>query len=133
MVFIKSLGRHYLVVLKRLVDGDDIVGLVVPGHATHQADGQLVVLTVQLEFLLMLLAHVHAHPRPVCNGRGHAAHTGPGLALFGVLQRVLHVPGSGPRGAVHDPGSAHAVHYVTQQRVGAQFTGAGFSTLGTVG
>lgn len=127
--------REYLVVFKSLVNGDDIVGLVVPGHPAHQTYGQLVVLTVQLQLLLMLLAHIHTHThaRPVPDGRGHAAHAGPGLPLLRLLQRTFRVPPSFPHDRVHGPGSAHTVHDVTQKRVGSQFTAARLSTLWTTG
>lgn len=126
-------GSSYLVVFKSLVNGDDIVCLVIPGHAAHQADGQLVVLTVKLQLLLMLLAHIHTKARPVPDGRGHAAHAGPGLPFLRFLQRItFRVPLGCPRGCVHGAGFTHAVHDVAQERVGSQFTGARLSALWAV-
>lgn len=121
--------RTYLVVFKCLCNGDDIVGLVVPGHAANQADGELVVLTVELQLLLMLLAHIHTQARPVPGGGGQAAHAGPRLPLLRLLQRTPWVPPGYPRGRVHAPGSAHTVHHVAQQRVGSQSPAARLSTL----
>lgn len=125
----------YLVVLKGLVNGDDIVCLVVPGHAAHQADGQLVVLTVELELLLMLLTHIGHQPRrPVSYGGSQAAHAGSGLPLLGLFRSSRRVPALHPRGrAAHHPGSAHTVHHVAEQRVGSEFAGAGLPTLGAAG
>lgn len=128
------------VVLKRLVDRDDVVGLVVPGHAAHQADGQLVVLAVQLQLLLVLLAHVDAEPRPVTDGRGHAAHAGAGLPLLQlpVPPQSLQVPTAHRRALgggldARDAGFAHALHDVAQERVGSQLALAGLAALGAAG
>lgn len=120
------------VVLKSFVNRDDIVGFVVPGHAAHQTDGQLVVLTVQLQLLLMLLAHIQSQARPVADGRGHAAHAGAGLALLRLLQLEFQVPSAHPRvgGRVRDAGFAHTLHDVAEERVGSQFALARLSALG---
>lgn len=123
--------KQYPVVFKSLCNGDDIVVLVVSRHPAHQADRKLVVLTVELQLLLVLLAHIQTHSQawPVPDGRGHAAHAGTPLAVLGHLQRTFVVPHANPRGRVHGAGSAHTIHDVAQERVGSQFPGARLSTL----
>lgn len=121
----------YLVVFKSLGNGDDIMGLVVPGHPAHQTNGNLVVLTVKLQLLLMLLAHIHTQARPLPGGRGYAAHAGAKLPFLRFLQRTFRVPSGYPGGRVRGTGSPYTIHDVAQKRVGSQFTAARLPTLWT--